>query len=240
MCRPVGRQGIQYCESFGNRTQASDGDGFDLDGGCTNCVLQGNYAHDNDGAGILVYTYKGAPHHDRDNIVRWNVCENDSVRYDWYGGISVGNDGAGMAGLQVYENTVVVTRRARPTAAAIETRGGDIGVTFRGNLIVNTAGTALVSSRDDGKSIAFEGNRYWLTGNVFARVGGRSIPDMQARRAVGRDVSKGQFADPRLALTHDRGQEGTRVPHLPRHLLPVDAPIICFPACSPPCGPCCR
>ena len=47
---------IQNCESYRNRTQAADGDGFDLDGGCTRCVVQYNYSHDNDGAGFLVYT----------------------------------------------------------------------------------------------------------------------------------------------------------------------------------------
>lgn len=216
---------IQYCESFGNRTQAADGDGFDLDGGCTNCVLQCNYAHDNDGAGILVYTYKGAPHRDRDNVVRWNICENNSVRLHAYGGISVGNDGAGMAGVQVYENTVIVSRREGPAAAAIETRGGGIGVVFRGNLVVNTAGTALVSVRDDARSIEFVGNRYWLTGDVFARVGGRTLADVKAWRAAGREAGEVEFADPRLDLTHDRGGRGTRVPHWPRHLLPVDVPV---------------
>jgi hypothetical protein len=53
---------IQQCDSFDNRTgRAADGDGFDLDGGCVECVLQYDYSHGNDGAGILVYTYGGAP-----------------------------------------------------------------------------------------------------------------------------------------------------------------------------------
>ncbi|UOQ68223.1 right-handed parallel beta-helix repeat-containing protein [Hymenobacter volaticus] len=53
---------IQYCESHHNQTGTTkDGGGFDLDGGCTNSVLQYNYSHDNDGPGYLVAQYEGAP-----------------------------------------------------------------------------------------------------------------------------------------------------------------------------------
>ena len=44
---------IQYNESYDNKAGHIDGDGFDLDGGTTNSILQYNYSHDNDGAGIL-------------------------------------------------------------------------------------------------------------------------------------------------------------------------------------------
>ena len=52
---------IQYCESFGNRTSGADGGGFDIDGGSLDCVLQYNYSHDNDGPGLMVYTYPFVP-----------------------------------------------------------------------------------------------------------------------------------------------------------------------------------
>ena len=42
---------IQHCESFGNKTSGADG------GGSEDCVLQYNYSHDNDGHGLMVYTY---------------------------------------------------------------------------------------------------------------------------------------------------------------------------------------
>ena len=55
---------IQHCESFANRTSGGDGGGFDLDGGSVDCVLQYNYSHDNDGPGLMVYTYPYASHTD--------------------------------------------------------------------------------------------------------------------------------------------------------------------------------
>lgn len=92
---------IQDCESYRNHSGSqTDGDGFDLDGGSTNCVLQYNYSHHNDGAGILLYTYGGAPFEHRDNVVRYNVSENDALKSAKYGALFVRNDGSGMELLQ--------------------------------------------------------------------------------------------------------------------------------------------
>ncbi|MDB6129012.1 MAG: hypothetical protein JWM04_119, partial [Verrucomicrobiales bacterium] len=99
---------IQHCESFSNKTRGLDGGGFDIDGGSEDCVLQYNYSHDNFGPGLMVYTYAWAPHHDRGNIVRFNISENDSRKSRTYAGIWVRNDGNGMKGIEIYNNTVVM------------------------------------------------------------------------------------------------------------------------------------
>jgi len=153
----------QNCESYRNRTQAADGEGFDLDGGCTGCVLQYNYSHDNAGAGYLVYTYGGAPHHYQGNVVRWNVSENDSVRHQWYGAIDVGNDGAGISGVQIYQNTLIITRTNHPAEALVTVHGRDVGVAFRNNLPANFSGTPLVSVKQDNPAIVFQGSLYNCT-----------------------------------------------------------------------------
>ena len=72
-----------------------DGDGFDFDGGCTHCLMQYNYSHDNQAAGFLVYTYKDAPHQFANVVVRYNVSENDARRGD-YAALHVVNDGDGI------------------------------------------------------------------------------------------------------------------------------------------------
>jgi len=51
---------IQFCESHHNRTSGGNGDGFDIDGGCVNCVMQYNYSHDNDGPGYSFCQFPGA------------------------------------------------------------------------------------------------------------------------------------------------------------------------------------
>ena len=70
---------IQHCESFANRTSGGDGGGFDIDGGCQDCVLQYNYSHDNDGPGLMVYSLSlCVGFADRGAVVRFNISENDS------------------------------------------------------------------------------------------------------------------------------------------------------------------
>ena len=201
---------IQSCESYSNRTgTAADGDGFDLDGGCTECVLQYNYSHDNDGAGILVYTYANAPHTDRGNIVRWNISENDAVKRRGYGAIMVGNDGDGMSGIEIYQNTFITDQ---PADGVVNIRGKDIGVSFRNNIILSTSAIPLI--RIDNAEVApiFQGNLYWNSGGLFARVAGRGLRTFEDWHKAGMEMhegrSVGQFADPRLDLKAPRGTSG--------------------------------
>ena len=78
---------IQYNESYGNLGDRVDGDGFDMDGGTTNCILQYNYSHDNDGAGYLQAQFPDAQEHSGD-IIRYNISQNDG-RKNSYGAIEV-------------------------------------------------------------------------------------------------------------------------------------------------------
>ena len=92
---------IQFCESWGNRSASrKDGGGFDLDGGVTDSLVQFNYSHDNDGAGFLLYQYKGAPKFGG-NVVRNNISRDDGRTN--LGGIFVG-DGANDC--QITGNTI--------------------------------------------------------------------------------------------------------------------------------------
>jgi len=73
---------IQYCESHHNESGAGrDGGGFDLDGGCTNSVLQYNYSYNNEGPGYLLCQFPQAPAM-HDLVVRYNISHNDARRLD--------------------------------------------------------------------------------------------------------------------------------------------------------------
>ena len=201
---------IQFCESHSNRTgTAADGDGFDLDGGCTGCVLQYNYSHDNDGAGILVYTYANAPHTDRGNIVRWNISENDAVKRRAYGAILVGNDGDGMSGVEIYQNSFITNQ---PAEGVVNIRGRDVGVAFRNNIILTSSGIPLVRIDSADAAPIFQGNLYWSTRSPFARVAGRDLRTFEDWHKAGMETHEGrlvgQFADPRLDLAAPRGTAG--------------------------------
>ncbi len=225
---------IQSCESFNNRTgTAPDGDGFDLDGGCIECVLQYNYSHGNDGAGILVYTYAGAPYEDRGNVVRFNVSENDAVKKRNYGAIYVGNDGKGMSGVEIYHNTFVTDQ---PVHGLVNVHGKGVGVAFRNNLLV-TRGAPLVNIDRDSETVVFQGNLYWVEGGAFRTAGKAKSGSLEEWRRLGKETLDGKpvglFADPRLDLAAPREAAGNatasgrgQAPPLARFLQPAGSPAV--------------
>jgi len=72
---------IAWNESYrnGRRALANDGDGFDLDRGVSNSVMEHNYSHDNGGIGFLVCSCEQQnPFYRMHNVVvRSNVSSND-------------------------------------------------------------------------------------------------------------------------------------------------------------------
>lgn len=85
---------FQYNEAHHNGSGAGkpDGDGFDLDGGAVNCIMQYNYSHDNYGAGFLLWEYGNPRIKNSGNILRYNISQNDNTNNNntVYGGISMG------------------------------------------------------------------------------------------------------------------------------------------------------
>jgi len=98
---------IQYCYSHHNRTQTNDGDGFDLDGGVQNSIMQYNYSHDNDGPGFLVAQFAGARNM-KNLTVRYNISERDGRGL---GSLIWSGDPAGKITaerIDFYNNTIAV------------------------------------------------------------------------------------------------------------------------------------
>lgn len=83
---------IQNCISYRNKTSkgGEDGGGFDLDGGVTNSMIQYCYSFENEGAGFGIFQYNGASPW-RNNIVRFNISENDGRISRAHAGIFVWN-----------------------------------------------------------------------------------------------------------------------------------------------------
>ena len=129
---------IQRCIAHHNRTASSkDGGGFDIDGGCEDCVLQANYSYANDGAGFMLAQYEGAAAYRR-NTIRFNISQNDGRR-NGYGGIhlrSCGSNG-GMQQCRVHHNTVYVAPAGAEPASAIHASGaGPIEVLIANNRLL--------------------------------------------------------------------------------------------------------
>lgn len=74
---------VQFNEACFTTVEAgtSDGGGFDVDGGCKDCIFQYNYSHDNVGAGFQLYDYSGSAGYGElplsGNKIRYNISEND-------------------------------------------------------------------------------------------------------------------------------------------------------------------
>jgi hypothetical protein len=158
---------IQHCVSIRNRTGALyDGGGFDLDGGVTESVLQYNYSAENDGAGYLVYEFAGAPFRVADNVVRFNISENDG-RKNGYAGIYIGSQDRPIERLQVYHNTVFLgpARPGEQPKPLFLHKSRDCRI--HNNLFIAAAGVPLADIGPDQPGLCIQGNHYWSVGGAF-------------------------------------------------------------------------
>ncbi|WNR42885.1 CBM96 family carbohydrate-binding protein [Paenibacillus roseipurpureus] len=87
---------IQYNEASGGKT-TFDSEGYDLDYGQTGTIIQYNYSHDNEG-GFLLECNCSYPSVGKNEIVRYNISQNDQTRLFMFSG--------GSSNLQVYNNTL--------------------------------------------------------------------------------------------------------------------------------------
>jgi hypothetical protein len=151
---------FQYNESYHNLSGSSDGDGFDFDGGTINSIMQFNYAHDNQGAGILSWEYSGARKMNN-NTIRYNICQNDGLN-PFYAEITTG--GGALTNQHIYNNTVYSS-----TTAGVRLAGAS--GQFCNNLVQTTANETPLSSAG---SATLAGNDFW-NGGVASSLGGLSV-----------------------------------------------------------------
>lgn len=178
---------IQHSESHHNHTSSTaDGGGFDLDGGCVNCILQYNYSHNNDGAGYLVaHFFDSRP--TTNNVIRFNISQNDG-RKNGYGGVYLWRAGGApmpMTGVKIYHNTLFISPSTTGSPAAIKTANGNFsGISVYNNLFLSAAGAQLVNLANTAHAPDFLGNGYYATGTFAIRDGGTVYSSLAAWRAA--------------------------------------------------------
>jgi hypothetical protein len=225
---------LQYNESYGNQTGnvSLDGGGFDFDGGVTNSVMQYNYAHDNDGAGFLLYQFTGARAFGT-NVVRYNISENDG-RQGHYGGIYMGG-GSAVSNNWIYNNTIYLSPGADSTIAGIKLVGIGTNNRFRNNIVYTTGGVRLLDSNSAyaTTSAQFQGNDWYAGGSTFAiRWGGTTYSDLATWRNTGQEkngtASTGLSVNPQLGSAGNGGTIGdaTQLNTLSAYKLASTSPVI--------------
>jgi hypothetical protein len=199
---------LQYNEAFSNHAGNSDGDGIILD--VTNdSVMQFNYTHDNDGAGLFLLAETGFT--STRNVIRYNISQDDArTQQDTYGGIFVGAD---VINADIYNNTVFMDSSPTSSPAAIRLLGLlGTSIHVRNNLFMTTGGVPVVNWDGTGTDILFQGNDYWSGKSPLAiEWGGVTYHALAAwRAATGEEMlgtePVGLRVDPRLT---DAGGGGT-------------------------------
>ncbi len=175
---------IQHNESYAQKTTGTtDGGGFDLDGGVTNSVVQYNYSHDNDGAGYLLAQYKAPLGELSNNVIRFNISENDGKKNSygaimtWNGNTGTGSNSFAMKDNAIYNNTVFVS--AANSNAFKHLSGTVSGITVRNNLFVSADGRKLVDM-NGGTGFLFQNNDYWASGAFALKWGSTTYTSLSA------------------------------------------------------------
>ncbi|HVY73848.1 MAG TPA: right-handed parallel beta-helix repeat-containing protein [Puia sp.] len=198
---------IQHCLSYKNKTSpgGADGGGFDLDGGVTNSFLQYNLSYGNQGSGYCIFQYWGAsPWYN--NVVRYNISENDGLVSDSRSGLYVwnsSNDSSQFHDCLVYNNTVY---NAREAAISFSETSARYNFAFYNNIFV---GRDSLIRGDKGKDI-FLGNDWWSIEkkfnadkmNDFAGWARRYNKEIRSGKLVGFNMNP-RFKNPgNMRLTH--------------------------------------
>jgi len=210
---------IQNCDSHHNHatTGGSDGDGFDIDIGCANCLIQHCYSHDNDGAAFPFYhgAYAGSSSPGfSNNVVRYNISQNDG-RKNSYGAFSFWIDtsypGPIGTGNVIYNNTIYVSKAPSGTTSAINYMDDFPNVSWYNNIFYTTNGVYLVTSSGTSTNTTFQGNDYFTSGEMFAiRFNGTNYGSLVKWREAGYETlnstAVGSNVNPQLL---DAGRGGT-------------------------------
>lgn len=201
---------FQYNEAYGNGTGVgkADGDGYDMDGGTTHCIMQYNYSHQNHAAGFLTWEYGDTRTHNSANICRYNISEGDASGNTSYGAIVVG---PGCTADDYYNNTLYTT-----AAAPVFIYGG-AGSGFYNNIFYTAGAAPAVYCAGDTSVAWFLNNDYYGGGSaVYFYVNGVTYTTLSGYQGTHNEVYKGTnygyASNPSLSNPGNGGNIGTGTP----------------------------
>lgn len=223
---------IQHCESHHNDTgSAKDGGGFDLDGGCVDCVIQYCYAHDNAGPGYLLAAYNGARPL-RHCQIRHNISENDA-RKNYHGSVVLWRGNAVLEDIDVYHNTLYLSETSMRSLPVVWiSSGGMERIRIMNNVIMAGDYCLVAHSVSGAEAVQFTGNAYESTGPFKVKMSGTTYTSLAAwRAATVQEIWQGQpFGLSGAMLLQAPGQGGTlwdpyKIPEISAYRLWPDSPL---------------
>jgi hypothetical protein len=199
------------CESYDNKSTTIDGDGFDLDGGNTNCTIEYCYAHGNQGDGILVFSYSDAMiTANTGSTIRFCVSEkNCSGPNQNYGDINVYRATGAISGVKVYNNTVHGTTTT--TNSGCLALGGPITGTVANNILFAASGTPIITTQSVSL-VTLSGNDYWTPGSFRIIWNGTTYTTLAAWKSATSQDAAGLNVDPQLTSPGGGGTIGAGNP----------------------------
>lgn len=117
---------IEYNEVYGENAAGGDGEAFDIDRNATGVILQYNYAHDNDGGGVLLCGSKNA-------TVRFNIFENNKKSAIAFIGTFPAKNSA------IYNNTIYSSAKSGAGVVRYFNGARGSGISFKNNLVYDYA-----------------------------------------------------------------------------------------------------
>jgi hypothetical protein len=154
---------MQNCESKNTKTAGGDGGGFDMDGGCQNCITQYCYSHDNIGFGYLNFSFDTAARKNDGNIIRYCTSVNDLA-----GGAKITSSALDNTNAQIYGCNFILTS-SNEGIRLDKSTGSMNGGVIANNNIVRTAGSPvfITNAVSPGSSANFHvtGNNYFTAGS---------------------------------------------------------------------------
>ena len=228
---------IQFCESHHNKTNnGKDGGGYDLDGGCVDCIMQYNYSNDNYGAGFGLYQFGGASAF-RNNVVRYNISENDGL-IGGYGGINLWSTSSsgGIRNTLIHNNTIYVSSNTKGAGIADLVWGNSYvyDTEIYNNIIVTAPLKKVMNIPVPSNGWIFKGNCYWTYGDhIQIGWGGNTYNSLDDwRNAANQEILDGipcgLEIDPKLSDPGNGGTIGdpTQLETLTAYKLQHDSPVI--------------
>ncbi|MGN6394374.1 MAG: right-handed parallel beta-helix repeat-containing protein [Mucilaginibacter sp.] len=218
---------IQYCLSYQNKTSkgGADGGGFDFDGGVTNSIIQYCMSYGNQGSGYCIFQYWGAdPWYN--NIIRFNISENDGTVSDSQAGIYVWNvaeSSKDFHDCDVYGNIIY---NDKVSAFCWSKTSDSHGMRFYNNIFVGR--DSLMRGRDKAGEAQYHDNDWWSINKGFYIDGFTNInswakqsgKEQRNGKMVGLNINP-QFKKPGAA----RVTSAMQLKYFTNYQLPANSPL---------------